>query len=132
MLEKRKFIVNLLDKTCECNRFQQDEIPCAHAIVVFSKRGLRVYDYVADYYKIDKMKATYDTTANPLSNESEWTLPKCLEMLVLPPDTKKQAGRPRRRRMRSKGESKEQIKCGHYKKTGHNRKTCTNLALPPK
>ncbi|XP_060969880.1 uncharacterized protein LOC133037083 [Cannabis sativa] len=132
VLEKGKFLVNLLDKTCECNRFQQDEIPCAHAIAVFSKRGLRVYDYVADYYKTDEMKATYDTTVNPLPNESEWTLPESLEMIVLPPNTKKRAGRPRRRRISSKGEPKVQLKCGRCKKTGHNRKTCTNPALPPK
>ncbi|XP_060965325.1 uncharacterized protein LOC133034290 [Cannabis sativa] len=66
VLGKGKFLVNLLDKLFECDRFQQDEIPCAHAIAVFSKRALRVYDYVANYYKTDKMKATYDTTTNPL------------------------------------------------------------------
>ncbi|XP_030478385.1 uncharacterized protein LOC115695462 [Cannabis sativa] len=40
VLEKGKFLVNLLDKTCECNRFQQDKIPCAHAIAIFSKQEL--------------------------------------------------------------------------------------------
>ncbi|KAF4390233.1 hypothetical protein F8388_019888 [Cannabis sativa] len=40
VVEKGKFLVNLLDKTCECNRFQQDEILCDHAIAVSSKRGL--------------------------------------------------------------------------------------------
>ncbi|XP_030479338.1 uncharacterized protein LOC115696585 [Cannabis sativa] len=132
VLEKWKFLINLLDETCECNWFQQDEIPCAHAIAVFSKRGLRVYDYVADYYKTDEMKATYHTTANPLPNENEWTLPESLEMIVLPPNTKKRAGRPKRRRISSKGEPNVQLKCGRCKKTGHNRKICTNPALPRK
>ncbi|XP_060960652.1 uncharacterized protein LOC133031220 [Cannabis sativa] len=60
---------------------KQDKILCAHAIAVFSKRGLRVYDYVAEYYKTDEMKATCDTIANSLPNKSEWTLPKSLEMI---------------------------------------------------
>ncbi|XP_062118361.1 uncharacterized protein LOC133831977 [Humulus lupulus] len=46
--DKGIFLVNLMEKTCECKRFQQDEIPCAHAIAVFAKTGLTTYDYVAD------------------------------------------------------------------------------------
>ncbi|XP_062075495.1 uncharacterized protein LOC133779562 [Humulus lupulus] len=58
--DKLNFLVNLLDETYECNRFQQDEIQCAHAIAVFAKRGLKIYDYFADYYKTTTMKATYE------------------------------------------------------------------------
>ncbi|KAF4369639.1 hypothetical protein F8388_021972 [Cannabis sativa] len=53
-------------------------------------------------------------------------------MIVLPPNTKKRAGRPKRRRISSKGEPNVQLKCGRCKKTGHNRKICTNPALPRK
>ncbi|XP_060961010.1 uncharacterized protein LOC133031509 [Cannabis sativa] len=89
VVDKGDFTINLLDKTCTCRRFQQDQIPCAHAIAVFAKRGLKTYDYVADYYKTSTMRATYDTTVHPLPNESEWRLPESLEKIVMPPKTKK-------------------------------------------
>ncbi|KAM6568886.1 hypothetical protein CsatB_016871 [Cannabis sativa] len=95
--DKGDFTINLLDKTCTCRRFQQDEIPCAHAIEVFAKRGLKAYDYVADYYKTSSMRATYDTTVHPLPNESEWRLPESMEKIVMPPKTKKTSGRPRKK-----------------------------------
>ncbi|XP_060968404.1 uncharacterized protein LOC115710943 [Cannabis sativa] len=94
---KGDFTINLLDKTCTCRRLQQDEIPCAHAIAVFAKRGLKAYDYVADYYKTSSMRATYDTTVHPLPNESEWRLPESLEKIVMPLKTKKISGRPRKK-----------------------------------
>ncbi|XP_060962130.1 uncharacterized protein LOC133032268 [Cannabis sativa] len=30
----RSWVINLKEKTCSCNRFQLDELPCAHALAV--------------------------------------------------------------------------------------------------
>ncbi|XP_074323986.1 uncharacterized protein LOC141660903 [Apium graveolens] len=35
--KEKKFVVNLSTKTCDCNRFQMDQIPCSHAIAVLQK-----------------------------------------------------------------------------------------------
>ncbi|XP_062075934.1 uncharacterized protein LOC133780070 [Humulus lupulus] len=119
-----------MEKTCECKRFQQDEIPCAHAIAVFAKTRLKTYDDVADYYKTTTMKATYESTVHPLLNESEWTLPETLNKIALPPKTRKPPGRPRRKRIKSRGEPKVHVKCGRCAQPGHNRKTCGNEPIP--
>ncbi|XP_062089137.1 uncharacterized protein LOC133795697 [Humulus lupulus] len=128
--DKGNFLVNQMEKTCECKRFQQDEIPCAHAIAVFAKTRLKTYDYVVDYNKTTTMKATYESIVHQLPNESEWTLPETLNKIVLPPKTRKPPGRPRRKRIRSRGEPKVQIKCGRCVQPGHNRKTCKNEPIP--
>ncbi|XP_062118413.1 uncharacterized protein LOC133832038 [Humulus lupulus] len=128
--DKGNFLVNLMEKTCECKRFQQDEIPCAHSIAVFAKTRLKTYDYVANYYKTTTMKATYESTVHPFPNESEWTLPKTLNKIVLPPKSRKPPDRPRRKRIRSRGEPKVQIKYGRCAQPGHNRKTCKNEPIP--
>ncbi|XP_062119198.1 uncharacterized protein LOC133832941 [Humulus lupulus] len=128
--DKGNFLVNLMEKTCECKRFQQNEIPCAHAITIFAKTRLKTYDYVVDYYKTTTMKATYESIVYPLPNESEWTLPETLNKIVLPPKSRKPPGRLRRKRIRSRGEPKVQIKCGRYPQPGHNRKTCRNEPIP--
>ncbi|KAM6554058.1 hypothetical protein CsatB_014820 [Cannabis sativa] len=132
--EKGDFTINILERTCSCRRFQLDEIPCSHAIAVFAKRGLRAYDYVADYYKTATMKATYERTVHPLPNEREWTIPESMERIVWPPKSRKPAGRPRKKRIRSKGEPKVVLKCTRCGKVGHNRRTCNNPQLykPPK
>ncbi|XP_062099711.1 uncharacterized protein LOC133805545 [Humulus lupulus] len=44
------FTVNIHNRTYTCNRFQEDEMPCGHAVVVIAKRNLRVYDYCAKFY----------------------------------------------------------------------------------
>ncbi|XP_062100230.1 uncharacterized protein LOC133806113 [Humulus lupulus] len=128
--QKGNFLANLMEKTCECKRFQQDEIPCAYAIAVFAKTRLKTYDYVVDYYKTTTMKATYVSIVHPLPNESKWTLPETLNKIVLPPKSRKPPGRPRRKRIRSRGEPKVQIKCGRCAHPRHNRKTCRNEPIP--
>ncbi|XP_062085513.1 uncharacterized protein LOC133791608 [Humulus lupulus] len=45
------FTVNIHNKTCTCNRFQEDKMPCGHAVAVIAKRNLGVYDYCAKFYK---------------------------------------------------------------------------------
>ncbi|XP_062099956.1 uncharacterized protein LOC133805821 [Humulus lupulus] len=36
------FTVNIHKRTCTCNRFQEDEMPCGHAVAVIAKRNLSV------------------------------------------------------------------------------------------
>ncbi|XP_062119249.1 uncharacterized protein LOC133832998 [Humulus lupulus] len=37
------FTVNIHNRTCTCNRFQEDEMFCGHAVAVIAKRNLKVY-----------------------------------------------------------------------------------------
>ncbi|XP_060962137.1 uncharacterized protein LOC133032273 [Cannabis sativa] len=48
--EDRTRIVNLKDKTCTCNRFQKDEMPCNHAVAVMKDLNINTYNYCAHYY----------------------------------------------------------------------------------
>ncbi|KAF4359454.1 hypothetical protein F8388_001498 [Cannabis sativa] len=59
---------------------------------------------------------------------------KSMERIVWPPKSRKPAGRPRKKRIRSKGEPKVVLKCTRCGKVGHNRRTCNNPQLykPPK
>ncbi|XP_062100717.1 uncharacterized protein LOC133806639 [Humulus lupulus] len=53
------FTVNIHNRTCTCNRFQEDEMPCGHVVAVIAKRNLGVYDYCAKFYKTETLKALY-------------------------------------------------------------------------
>ncbi|XP_062108942.1 uncharacterized protein LOC133819656 [Humulus lupulus] len=79
------FTVNLHNRTCTCNVFQEDEMPCGHAVVVIATRNLRVYDYCAKFYKTETLKALYQENVHRLPHKDEWNLPQHLDIVVLPP-----------------------------------------------
>ncbi|XP_062088748.1 uncharacterized protein LOC133795308 [Humulus lupulus] len=120
------FTVNIHNRTCTCNRFQEDEIPCGHAVAVIAKRNLSVYDYCAKFYRTETLKALYQENVHPLPHKDEWNLPQHLDIIVLPPNATIPAGRPRKKRIRSRGENKVIITCEKCAQPGHNRKTCRN------
>ncbi|XP_062081124.1 uncharacterized protein LOC133785925 [Humulus lupulus] len=120
------FTVNIHNRTCTCNRFQEDEMPCGHAVTVIAKRNLGVYDYCAKFYKTETLKAMYEENVHPLPHKDEWNLPQHLDIVVLPPKATIPAGRPRKKRIRSRGKPKVIITCGKCGQPGHNRKTCRN------
>ena len=123
------FTVNIQNKTCTCRRFQEDEIPCGHAVAVIAKRNLNVYEYCASFYKTETLKELYQENVRPLPHKDQWNLPQHLQITVLPPKTTIPAGRPKKKRIRSRGENKITIKCGKCEQQGHNIKTCRNNAV---
>ncbi|XP_062114507.1 uncharacterized protein LOC133825607 [Humulus lupulus] len=104
-------------------KFQEDELPCGHAVAVIAKRNLSVYDYCAKFYRTETLKALYQENVHHLPHKDEWNLPQHLDIMVLPPNATIHAGRPRKKRIRSRGEPKVIITCGKYGQPGYNRKT---------
>ncbi|XP_062119220.1 uncharacterized protein LOC133832967 [Humulus lupulus] len=54
-----KSIVDLNSRTCACNRFQMDQLPCAHAIAILKEMNHDPYQYYSPYYSKESMVATY-------------------------------------------------------------------------
>ncbi|XP_060170480.1 uncharacterized protein LOC132601411 [Lycium barbarum] len=110
----RCFIVNLDNKTCSCQMFQIDEIPCPHALTVIKKKNL----------------ATYDVAVDPLPDEREWKVPTYIsEDTVLPPRYKRPPVRPKKKRDKPLVElllGKKRHACSTCGWTGHNRRSCSN------
>ena len=123
------YMVNIHERSCSCKRFDEDMVPCSHALAVIAKRRLKCYDYCSKYYKTETMRATYEQTVHPLPNQSEWHLPENLDILVLPPKSRKPTGRPRKKRIKSHLEPTVNTKCRRCGQTGHNRRTCRNPPL---
>ncbi|KAM6563997.1 hypothetical protein CsatB_023995 [Cannabis sativa] len=126
--EDRTRIVNLKEKTCTCNRFQKDEMPCNHAVAVMKDLNINTYNYCAQYYTSKAWLQTYEETVYPVGNVREWELPEFFEdIIVLPPKERIKSGRPRKRRMAAAWETKKQNKCGKCGQNGHNKKTCRRI-----
>ncbi|XP_055810254.1 uncharacterized protein LOC129880305 [Solanum dulcamara] len=123
-----RYIVCLERKTCNCGRFQLDEIPSPHAIAVLKSKNITdMHPYFSDYYKPEALANTYELQMVLMPDKKDWSIPKeILEEIILPPRYKRMPGRPKKGR---KKYSSEKIRtsinscsrCGHE---GHNRKTC--------
>ncbi|XP_015165535.1 uncharacterized protein [Solanum tuberosum] len=96
----RRYVVCLERKICTCGRFQEDEIPCAHAIAVLKHKNVtNMHPYCFDYYKPDALAKTYEVAMVPMPDKEDWTVPDyVLDEIVLPPRYRRLVGRPRKRK----------------------------------
>ena len=125
--------MNLIDKTCSCREFQTDLFVCVHAIAACRLRNLPVESYCAEYYTTEYWKLAYAGVIHPQGSESSWTFPNEIKQIkVNPPNfLGRPAGRPKKRRIPSLGESDAPLrKCSRCGGVGHNRATCRN-PIPP-
>lgn len=84
--------MNLKEMTCTCDKWQLNEIPCAHSVsaIYFHKR--KPEEYIRAYYHMDKYKKAYDPLIHPMLGPDEWKASR--EVVVLPPIFRNQPGRP--------------------------------------
>ncbi|XP_047259309.1 uncharacterized protein LOC124891641, partial [Capsicum annuum] len=96
--EGRKYIVRLDNRTCNCGRFQLNEIPCTHAIVVLKRKHVKkMKPYCSDYYKKEALMKTYEMSLCLTPDKRDWKVtPEVLEDMVLPPKYKRLPGRPKK------------------------------------
>ncbi|KAH7853637.1 hypothetical protein Vadar_004959 [Vaccinium darrowii] len=116
--------VDLVTRNCSCQKWQQDGFPCCHAVGVIASAGKDLSYYVDPYYYADTYRASYSHSIHPIP--TLW-MPRhpTNEDVILPPLSKKPPGRPKSRRIPSRGEKVSQIRCGRCHKLGnHNRSTC--------
>ncbi|GMN64725.1 hypothetical protein TIFTF001_033809 [Ficus carica] len=93
------------EKTYTCFEFNHDQLPCIHALAASKKLHMGIYAYCYYHYTTKAFKETYVATVYPLGNPSTWELLDELKgMHVDPPSPKNPAGRPRTKRIPSRGE----------------------------
>ena len=110
--------------TCSCCQWQINGFPCSHAVSAIRKSGRNINEFVDYYYHVSTYKMSYSEPIYPVPtvyrDESS-----DVDVNILPPSTKKQPGRPKNRRIRSRGEIIRRIRCGRCGRLGsHNKKSC--------
>ncbi|XP_050223969.1 uncharacterized protein LOC126673758 [Mercurialis annua] len=124
----RKHTVDMKERTCTCNKFEIDEIPCQHALAILNEMHQEPYKYCSKYYTTASMLATYSETVFPIEKEDEWKIPQEVkDMIVFPPQHMTRTGRPKKRRYKSVTEKSKNANCGKCGQAGHNKKTCRNM-----
>ncbi|KAL7198640.1 hypothetical protein ACSBR2_021025 [Camellia fascicularis] len=120
-------MVDIGRHTCSCFQWQINEFPCAHAIVAVQKSGKNLDDIVVPWYHVSEYRLTYAPTIYPIPTVEKQPF-NPTNYVIYPPNVKRPPGRPKKKRIPSKGENVQQIRCGRCGRMGnHNRKTCKEL-----
>ncbi|XP_060959254.1 uncharacterized protein LOC133030506 [Cannabis sativa] len=123
---KESWEVDLEKRTCTCNMFQIDEMPCGHAVAVMREMNMDPYTYCSDYYTKKNWLATYSGTVYPIGHQSEWEVPKEVKnIIVLPPHERVKSERPKTLRRKAGWEKDQHNKCSKCGELGHNKRTCS-------
>jgi hypothetical protein len=90
-----KYVVNLVDRLCDCKDFYKYREPCTYAIAAMRRKGNDPLTLVLNQYTTGYFRRTYSHVVVPISINDLQS-----DSLVLPPLTRKQARRPRTKRYR--------------------------------
>jgi hypothetical protein len=120
-------IVDLLDrpKICSCMVYFQTGLPCVHICAVIGRNPeMNVLDFIHRAFRFDTLRAVYEPVI-PLLDKNILQA----DGITLPPIQVPQAGRPRKLRIRSRGEYvgmelESPIHCMKCGRPGHNIRTC--------
>jgi hypothetical protein len=99
---------------------------------------VKLDDYVHEYYSLDRFKATNQFEVNPMVDKTQWPIVD-LGFEMLPPKLERAAGRPRVKRIKSRGEPgkrgpyqcKRCFQFGNIEKGCHEPPTELAAELPP-
>ncbi|KAM3377558.1 hypothetical protein P3S68_009971 [Capsicum galapagoense] len=125
-----RYIVDIERGTCNCGRYQIDEIPCPHEIAVLKSKNVDVKDYghyCSELFRPQTIVKTYEHPIISMPDKKDWSAPSFVDdEEVLPPKYRKPPGRPKKRRHLKSSESlsSNSNRCGKYGRADHNRRTC--------
>ncbi|XP_056862251.1 uncharacterized protein LOC108839471 [Raphanus sativus] len=93
-------LVDLDRQTCSCGKFDLLKIPCRHAIKAGFHVGRQPHTLTDLMYTTGAWREAYQESINPIGvPEDAWSIPEDVKKVnVLPPETRKAAGRNRKRR----------------------------------
>jgi hypothetical protein len=144
----KDYTVDLSKPTCTCFTFQATGLPCFHAArtIIFAKED--VNDYVDKWFTVAEYRKTYENGillptaaldvvtlptfpgpppgSDDLNSDNDLDGNSDDDDAMLPPDTHRPAGRPKKRRIRNVVEHEKQklLCCSRCTAQGHNRRTC--------
>nr|KAJ0212945.1 hypothetical protein LSAT_V11C400228200 [Lactuca sativa] len=126
-------VVDMVQHTCSCRRWELTGIPCKHALVAIwdmrkNKQNVGVPgEWVHSTYWLKTWKEIYSFKIEPINGRRMWEKFPCPTTL-LPPNHHAPIGRPRNKRRKSVVELEDMVKGGTASRKdqslGHNKRSC--------
>lgn len=115
-------VVDLQSGSCSCRQWQIMGPPCIHAAAVIFNKLRGAYQHVDHYYHTSDYIQSY---AEPILPFVQPTYDEDGDFLA-PPDYQPPRGRPKRKRIQSRGENTTKTThCSRCGVSGHNKQSCT-------
>ena len=134
------YLVNLYSRTCSCTQFQQNGIPCTHAMAFLHQKGIRPENFLPPVFSIQNLHDSYWINIRPaviqdLEVAAQIEPPRLKQTTDRKKKNRAEAGdrsastkRQRRTDIIPAGPAGEADRpvhyCGRCGKPGHNRRTC--------
>jgi hypothetical protein len=115
----RQYIVDLIASKCNCQDFYEYQLPCSHAIAAARYGEVDPISLFFDRYTVRALRRTYECPLVPILLEN-----LAIDFTIAPPILKKQAGRPKTKRIRKGAWKRKQTRCSTCLDWGHNKGTC--------
>ena len=99
-------VVDIQNHTCTCREWQVSGKPCGHALLLITtRRNPKIEEYLHPYYSVYHFRLAYGGVIKPLPDKSQWVKVDP-GFKVLPPLSKRDVGRQRKKRIPSCTENK--------------------------
>ncbi|KAL7161112.1 hypothetical protein ACSBR2_041714 [Camellia fascicularis] len=122
-------MVDLGLRTCSCRKWEINGYPCQHAVAAIFRSGKNLNSFVEPFFHADMYRQAYSFSIGSVPTV-EKSVCSIDDAMILPPLSKRPAGRPKKNRIASTGEFKRVIKCSHCESIGrHNKRTCKEPLL---
>ncbi|KAL2526972.1 SWIM-type domain-containing protein [Abeliophyllum distichum] len=105
--------------------WQLNGFPCVHAVAAINRSGRCIDEFVDYYFHVAAFGKSYEEAIHPIPTSTRLEYENSANFDILPPPTKRQPGRPKKRQIRSRGEQVRMIRCRKCEKLdNHNKKSC--------
>ncbi|KAK9192975.1 hypothetical protein WN944_003670 [Citrus x changshan-huyou] len=91
----RRFIVDLMSRSCDCGYWDLAGIPCTHAMVAISHARHTATEYLPKYFSKEAYLNTYAVMFKPILDKVTWD--PCDRPKLFPPEITKKIGRPKKK-----------------------------------
>ncbi|TMW62070.1 hypothetical protein Poli38472_009563 [Pythium oligandrum] len=118
-------IVTISLRNCSCNFWREYQYPCVHACAALLFVNRDPCCYIADYYRVDRLKRAYKHYGAPM--ESVYVEPDNTR----PPDVERRRGRPGTADNSAYVNGESPVHCSLCGQEGHNRRTCVRRQSAP-
>lgn len=123
--------VYLEARHCDCGKFQENQIPCSHAIACCMNLSINPYSLIDPCYTLEVASQVYGGSFVPIRHRDYWPI---IDGMKWAPNPAQQRikGRPRSHRIRNEMDWKEPGSnhnvCKKCNQSGHNARSCPNIS----
>ncbi|KAK3218450.1 hypothetical protein Dsin_012420 [Dipteronia sinensis] len=76
-------IVDLEQRSCSCREWDLDELPCIHAMVVATFKGMPISALCSDFFTIGWLKQAYAMAVNPVPKPEVWDITNAVHNCIV-------------------------------------------------